>query len=134
MPYLAPILDARGRVTPEWQRWFRQIEIATTVISGNSTQGDANGTAVAQLESEVNTLAQQISQQAGVPPSRMIRTSLPLTGGGDLETDLTLAVQAATTNAMGVVRPDGATILVDSAGTIRAAALVIEVNGTPVGV
>ena len=39
----------------------------------------------------------------GVPTTRTISTTAPLTGGGDLSADRTLAVSAATTTAQGVV-------------------------------
>lgn len=39
----------------------------------------------------------------GVPTSRTISTTAPVTGGGDLSADRTIAVSAASTSAKGVV-------------------------------
>lgn len=62
----------------------------------------------------------------GVPTSRFINTTAPLTGGGDLSADRTLAISVATTSAVGVVKPDGSTILIDGMGKISASAGAIN--------
>jgi hypothetical protein len=56
-----------------------------------------------------------------VPTSRNVNTTSPLTGGGALSSDLTLAVNIATSLAVGVVKPDNSTITVDGSGVISAA-------------
>ena len=58
---------------------------------------------------------------AGVPPTRTINTTAPLTGGGDLSIDRTFAVSLATTSTVGVVKPDGTTITIDGTGKISTA-------------
>lgn len=68
---------------------------ATTVVKGIlQLAGDLAGTAASPT---VPGLATK------VPTSRLINTTAPLTGGGDLSSDRTLAVSNATTSAVGVV-------------------------------
>lgn len=60
------------------------------------------------------------SGSSAVPDTRLINTTAPLTGGGDLTADRTLAVSLATSSAVGVVKPDGTTITVDGTGKLTA--------------
>lgn len=64
------------------------------------------------VESDVVNLTSDLA--AKVPTTRTLTTTAPLTGGGDLSADRTLAVSNATSSTVGVVRPDNTTITVSS--------------------
>ena len=55
-----------------------------------------------------------------VGTDRTISTTAPLTGGGNLSADRTLAINNATSLLVGVVKPDNTTITVDGSGIITA--------------
>jgi hypothetical protein len=78
-----------------------------------------DGTTITVNGSGVIT-ATGIGTGGGVPTTRLVSTTAPLTGGGDLSADRTLAVSLATTSAVGVVKADGTTITVDGTGKITA--------------
>jgi hypothetical protein len=73
-------------------------------------------------ESQVINLVTDLA--AKTPAARLINTTAPLTGGGDLSADRTLAVSNATSSAVGVVKPDNTTITV-SGGILSAVASAI---------
>ncbi len=61
------------------------------------------GTAATTAASAYATAAQGATADTAVQPARTISTTAPLTGGGDLSANRTLAVSAATDTAAGVV-------------------------------
>ena len=63
---------------------------------------------------------QYVDGKTGVPSTRTISTTAPLTGGGDLSVNRTLAVSAATDTAPGVVELATYTEAVAGADTTRA--------------
>lgn len=70
-------------------------------------------------ESQITNLVTDLAAKAIA--SRLINTTAPLTGGGDLTADRTLAVSNATSSTKGVVQPDNSTITIAS-GVISAVA------------
>lgn len=74
---------------------------ARTPTTHAASHGSGQADAVTVAESQVTNLASDLA--AKVPTARTISTTVPLTGGGDLSTNRTLAVSAATTAAAGVV-------------------------------
>jgi hypothetical protein len=92
--------------------------IVDTDISGSAAIAPAKvaGTALVVSNNLSEVTAAAARTNLAVPPAtRTITTSAPLTGGGDLTADRTLAVSNATTGAVGVVQLAG-----DLAGTATA--------------
>lgn len=89
------------------------IAALTTTSFGRSllTQADAAatrttlglGTAATTASTAYATAAQGTTADTAVQPARSISTTAPLTGGGDLSANRTLAVSAASATASGVV-------------------------------
>ena len=80
---------------------------AAVFVSEGTTLADTAWVMTANLPITVNTTSLPWVQFAGtggsVPPNRLINTTAPLAGGGDLSTDRTLSVANATEAATGVV-------------------------------
>ena len=89
----------------------------------NITMYDALGNPTIKFDPNGGTTIDGIPDfTTTVPPNtRTIATTTPLTGGGDLSANRTLAVSLATTSTVGVVKADGTSITVDGAGKISAA-------------
>jgi hypothetical protein len=87
----------------------QMADSTTAPTSGHLTSFDASG----------NTQDAGIASSAVLQTSRTISTTAPLTGGGDLSANRTLAVSDATASSKGVVQPDGTTITI-SGGVITA--------------
>ena len=92
------ISNTKGELLPPWQAWFTQLY---TYLSAPTTAGGGI-----------------------VPTTRAINTTLPLTGGGNLGTDLTLALPSVnsvpignTTPSTGVFTTVGATSSVTGSAT-----------------
>lgn len=97
----APVTSVHGRTG------------AVVAVAGDYGSDDVtNDSAVtgATVSDALETLTAAISA-SGVPTTRTIATTAPLTGGGDLSADRTLAVSTASTSATGVVQlaADGGT-------------------------
>lgn len=93
--------DAKGRVSALSSVL---ISIPNTQVTGLGTLSTQNGTfsgTHSGSSSGTNTGDQTIGGLGGVPTSRLINTTAPITGGGDLSADRTLAISAATTAAAG---------------------------------
>lgn len=113
-------------------------ESANRVFAGPTTGSAAAPTFRALVAADIPNIAESqvtnlTTDLAGkVPTTRLINTTAPLTGGGDLSADRTLAVSTATTGAVGVVKPDGTSITIDGTGKISATAVGTNVQ-TPSG-
>lgn len=98
-----------------------QVALAGTVVGSrpqiNLIQGAGATLAVADnpANSRVDVTVGSAGGAGGVPTTRLVNTTAPLTGGGDLSADRTLAVGDATAGAKGVVQLAG-----DLAGTAAA--------------
>lgn len=101
LPYLPSSTVLPQTITKLAHQWLDSYSATT----GLFTQSQP---AIADLSDAANV----------VQTSRTISTTAPLTGGGDLSANRTLAVSLATSLAVGVVKPDGTTITVDGTGTI----------------
>jgi hypothetical protein len=107
----------RGNIDPEQIKAIRRqgdssvIQMAGTGVKtpGDILIYDANGNAV-----------DGGAPSSGVPTSRRIDTTAPLTGGGDLSANRTLAVSVATSSSVGVVEPDNSSITVNASGVLTA--------------
>lgn len=80
------------------------IAIANTQVSGLGTLSTQSGTfsgTHSGASSGTNTGDQTLGGLGGVPTSRLINTTAPLAGGGNLSGDLTLNMPAATTTTAG---------------------------------
>jgi hypothetical protein len=76
-------------------------ELTATASTARTNLG--LGTAATTAASAYATAAQGTLAGTAVQPARSISTTAPLTGGGDLSANRTLAVSAASTSATGVV-------------------------------
>jgi hypothetical protein len=76
--------------------------VSVADAGGNYTGTDVE-TVLAELPGKFATAAQGTLAGTAVQPARSISTTAPLTGGGDLSANRTLAVSAASTSATGVV-------------------------------
>ena len=109
-----------------------QTQSANTVLAGPTTGAAAAPTFRALVAADVPAIAESgvtnltSDLAAKAPAARSIATTPPLTGGGDLSADRTLAVSDATTGAKGVVQLAG-----DLAGT--AASPVLATIGSATG-
>lgn len=96
--------DVKGRTTGMTST---PIAIANTAVSGLGTLATQNGTfsgTHSGSSSGTNTGDQTLPtlvSLGGVPTSRNVNTTAPLTGGGSLAADLTLSAPNATTSAAG---------------------------------
>ena len=75
-------------------------EADTTSIHGILNTANLSLVGHTHAESDVTSLVSDLA--AKVPTSRLINTTAPVTGGGDLSADRTIAVSAATTTTSGV--------------------------------
>lgn len=90
--------------------------LETSSGTGDVTTGQMNtaiANAIAPLATTVALNAVSTVANAATPAARTITTVAPLTGGGNLSANRTLAVSSATTAAPGVVRPFPASAFVD---------------------
>lgn len=79
---------------------FGSATAVATVTTNNKGQVTASGaTAIQIAESQVTSLTTDLAAKA--PTARLINTTAPLTGGGDLSADRTLAISAASASAAG---------------------------------
>jgi hypothetical protein len=78
-----------------------RLSDARTPTAHAASHASGGTDAVTLAESQVTNLVSDLAAKA--PATRTISTTAPLTGGGDLSADRTLAVSAATTGAAGVV-------------------------------
>jgi len=78
------------------------------------------GTAALTASTAYATAAQGATADTAVQPARSISTTAPLTGGGDLSANRTLAVSAASDTAAGVVELATTTEVVTGASTTLA--------------
>ncbi len=87
-----------------------QVALAGTVAGSrpeiNLIQGSGASLTVADNPAS-NRVDVTVGATGGVPSTRAINTTAPLTGGGTLASDLTLGVSAATTLATGVIQLAG---------------------------
>lgn len=99
--------------------------------TGTTTPGIVAGTNITVSGTWPN---QTVNSTGSVQTTRTISTTAPLTGGGDLSADRTLAVSDATSSTVGVVKPDNTTITI-SAGIISAVSTAANFadNETPSG-
>lgn len=102
----------------------------TTVLDFDATNFDVTGSSGAAsiviASGQYATAAQGSTADTAVQPARSISTTAPLTGGGDLSANRTLAVSAASDTATGVVElaTDAETITgTDTARAVTPAAL-----------
>ena len=97
---------------------------AAVFVSEGTTLADTAWVMTANLPITVNTTSLPWVQFAGtggsVPPNRLINTTAPVTGGGDLSTDRTIAVSAATESAVGVVELASTAEATAQSDTVRA--------------
>lgn len=96
-------------------------QVKTDLALTKSDVGLGNTDDVSDANKPVST-AQQAALDLKAPTARTISTTAPLTGGGDLSANRTLAVADATTGAVGVIRLAG-----DLAGTAAAPAIAAGV-------
>jgi hypothetical protein len=78
-----------------------RLSDARTPTAHAASHASGGTDAVTLAESQVTNLVSDLAAKA--PATRTISTTAPLTGGGDLSANRTLAVSAATTGAAGVV-------------------------------
>ncbi len=105
-------------------KWAKNIKNSTTgafTLTAVTTNGASTGVVVPQGAAQrlfsdgTNVYAASGPSNATIPATRTIATTAPLTGGGDLSADRTLAVSDATTSAVGAVK-----LATDLAGTATA--------------
>lgn len=106
-------LDANGFFTSPWTQWFSQtvytsinaIVPSNTLPLMSSTLG-AIGTSLAYARED----HKHPSDTSRVPITRNVGTMAPLTGGGDLSSNLTLSIPAASSSVDGyLTKTDWAT-------------------------
>ncbi len=112
-PIQAPFQDPKGGLNLQWAAWFRAMWQA--LRTGSFDLGIAWGTLTGTITDQQDL---QVALNAKLSSGRQVATAAPLTGGGFLTADLHLGVDAATPVSLGVVRPDGVTITVNSAGVL----------------
>lgn len=95
--YPNPTLPTTVNTTPGS---FGSATAVATVTTNNKGQVTASGSTAIQIaESQVTSLTADLAGKA--LNARLINTTAPLTGGGDLTADRTLAISAATTTTAG---------------------------------
>ena len=99
---LANVAHASGLTTGKLVSASASNTLQSANLGDLVTAGD-NVTVTSNTTTGGVTIAATASGSGGVPTTRSVATTAPLTGGGTLASDLTLAVSAATTSASGVV-------------------------------
>ena len=88
------------------------------VPQGTGSAPVTQGQAFWKTDTQVLSIGNGSAAVAMAKASRAINTTAPITGGGDLSADRTLAVSVATASTVGVVQPDGTVITVSGGGAI----------------
>ena len=73
------------------------VQLSTSITSGSTTRA-ATSSAVKAVNDKVENI------DSGVPPTRTISTTAPLSGGGNLSANRTLSIANASTSARGAVQ------------------------------